>query len=155
MRRAELNPHFRHMTGPRLHRGARGKIFNFARILRKRETAVEDLLWKHLKGRQLKGYKFRRQHPIGNFIADFYCHEALLIIELDGSVHEGIEAQQSDDGRTYELNQLGIKVIRFKNWEVMNNISKVLEQISTYLIPGPSPEGEGGVSSPSREGRVR
>lgn len=124
------------MTGPRLHRGARGEIFNFARILRKRETAAEDHLWKHLKGRQLKGYKFRRQHPISNFIADFYCHEATLIVELDGNVHEGIESQQSDEGRTYELNRLGLKVIRSRNWEVMIDISKVLEQISTYLIPG-------------------
>ncbi len=66
-----------------------------------------------------------------------------LIIEVDGKVHDGIEQRQYDEGRTYELQEFGLKVIRFRNEEVEGNIGFVLETIKKYLIPGPSPEGEG------------
>ena len=69
-----------------LHKGAAGEIFNFARTLRKDQTEPERILWRHLRGKRLGGHKFRRQHPIKNYIADFYCHEARLVIEVDGNI---------------------------------------------------------------------
>ena len=134
------------MASDELHHGAKGEVFNFARILRKDQTSAEDLLWKRLRGSKLDGYKFRRQHPIKNWIADFYCHEAKLVIEVDGRIHLDKQQSQSDEGRTYELEGLGLKVIRFKNEEVISDIKKVLSAIKNHLIPDPSPEGEGKVN---------
>ena len=131
------------MASEELHKGAIGEIFNFARNLRKQQTQAEKILWSHLKNGFPFGFKFRRQHPIQNFIADFYCHKAGLIIEVDGKVHEGIEQRKYDHGRTYELQEIGLKVIRFRNEEVEENIGFVLDTIKSYLIPDPSPEGEG------------
>ena len=110
------------MASEELHQGAKGDVFNFARILRKEQTSAEDLLWARLRSGKLDGYKFRRQHPIKNWIADFYCHEAKLIIEVDGRIHLGKEQKENDQGRTYELEGLGLKVIRFTNEEVESNI---------------------------------
>src|SRR5688500_5946222 len=101
-----------------LHKGSIGKLFEYARDLRKNETSAEDLLWRNLRDRKLDGLKFRRQHPLDKFIADFYCHEKRLVIEVDGSVHDSRDAKESDEGRTYELKELGITVLRFRNEEV-------------------------------------
>lgn len=131
------------MTSEELHQGAKGDVFNFARTLRKKQTAPEDILWTRLRGQKLDGYKFRRQHPIKNWIADFYCHEAKLVIEVDGRIHLNKQVKQNDEGRTYELESMGLKVIRFTNEEVESNIENVLKQIKNYLIPSPSPKGEG------------
>ncbi len=131
------------MASENLHQGAKGEVFNFARILRKEQTSAEDLLWNRLRGQKLDGYKFRRQHPIKNWIADFYCHEAKLVIEVDGRIHLEKQQKQSDEGRTYELEGLGLKVIRFTNEEVIGNVNNVLKEIKNHLIPFPSPEGEG------------
>jgi very-short-patch-repair endonuclease len=88
--------------------GASPEIFKRARQLRKRTTPSENNLWALLRKKQFEGYKFRRQHPIYKFIADFYCHELRLIIELDGGIHLNPEQAAYDIGRTFELNQLGI-----------------------------------------------
>ncbi len=133
------------MLSEDLHQGATGEVFNFARKLRKEQTEAERFLWVRLRGRKLKGFKFRRQHPIKNWIADFYCHEAKLVIEVDGGVHNDEVQKQSDEGRTYELEGLGLKVIRFTNEEVTLKINKVLRKIKDHLIPNPSPLGEGDV----------
>lgn len=127
------------MASEDLHHGAKGEIFDFARILRKEQTSAEDLLWNRLRSQNLDGYKFRRQHPIKNWIADFYCHEAKLVIEVDGRIHLAKQQKQSDEGRSYELEGLGLKVIRFTNEEVMGNINNVLKEIKKHLIPDPSP----------------
>ncbi|MGC1241070.1 MAG: endonuclease domain-containing protein [Chryseosolibacter sp.] len=82
----------------------------------------------------MHGYKFRRQHPIADFIADFYCHECKLIVELDGEYHDDIGQKQYDEGRTYELNELKVKVIRFTNREVFDHIAFVLDEISAHLV---------------------
>jgi very-short-patch-repair endonuclease len=113
-----------------LHKHATPKIYKNAKALRQTETEAEKLLWQELRNKKLKGLKFRRQHPIDQWIADFYCHEKKLVIELDGGQHNDAEVKENDEGRTYELEQLGIKVIRFTNAEVTNDIKKVLEAIN-------------------------
>ncbi len=117
-----------------LHKGSIGKLYEYARDLRKNDTSAEDLLWRNLRNRKFNGLKFRRQHPLDKFIADFYCHEKKLVIELDGSVHDNHEAKESDEGRTYELKELGITVIRFRNEEVLQNISEVLKNIREFTV---------------------
>lgn len=122
----------------------RKTITELARDLRKNQTASEKLLWQNLRNRKLNGFKFNRQFPIvygrnfdGTslfFIADFYCHEKKLIIELDGKIHEF--QKEYDKERDAILNDLGLRVIRIKN-EELENISKVLEKISSQLIPNP------------------
>jgi very-short-patch-repair endonuclease len=112
-----------------LHKDADGKLYEYARDLRKNETSAEDLLWRNLRNRKLNGLKFRRQHPLDKFIADFYCHENKLVIEVDGSAHDSRDAKESDEGRTYELKELGITVLRFRNEEVLNDMSLVLKKI--------------------------
>ncbi len=111
--------------------GASPLLFARAKVLRLNMTEAEERLWYYLRKNQLKGYKFRRQHPIKYFIADFYCHQARLVIEVDGEIHN--TQKEYDAGRTYELEELGIIVIRFTNAEVFNNIEKVIEKISGYL----------------------
>jgi very-short-patch-repair endonuclease len=108
---------------------AKPDIFEKAKELRKSMTEAESYLWKKLRRRQLNGLKFRRQHPLDIFIADFYCHEKKLIIELDGGIHDSIEQSEYDDGRTFELEEKGFKIIRFRNEEVFNDLEKVLAKI--------------------------
>jgi len=108
-----------------------------ARALRKNQTDTERWLWQKLRNRQLLNLKFRRQVPIGNYIVDFVCLELKLIIELDGSQH--IEQADYDARRTAYLEQLGFKVIRFWNNEVLNNGEGVLERIYQVAHPHPNP----------------
>jgi len=77
----------------------------------------------------MKGLKFRRQHPVHIFILDFYCHERKLAIEVDGGVHKAIEQSERDENRTYELEHIGISVLRFTNEEVEKHINEVLKRI--------------------------
>ena len=102
-----------------------------ARILRKRMTNSEILLWEKLKGKQILGLKFRSQHPIDIFIADFYCHKARLVVEIDGEIHEG--QIEYDDGREAEIEKYDIKVIRFTNDEVINDIDRVVNKIKEIV----------------------
>jgi very-short-patch-repair endonuclease len=115
------------------HKHAQGKLFEYARNMRKNQTAAEDLLWQNLRGRKLGGYKFRRQHPVAGFIADFYCHEAKLVIELDGKMHNLSQQKEYDGGRTHDLKEHGLRVIRFTNEEIERNILVVLEEIRNAL----------------------
>ncbi len=110
-----------------LYYGASQEIKSRAKLLRKDITLPEKLLWNKLRDRQLAGLKFRRQHPIDLFIADFYCHEKRLVVEVDGEIHE--YQKEYDEGRTAELERLGITVIRFSNEEVKNNIKLVTRRI--------------------------
>nr|MCU4177914.1 endonuclease domain-containing protein [Marinilabiliaceae bacterium N1Y90] len=91
-----------------LYYGASQEIKSRAKLLRKDITLPEKLLWNKLRDRQLAGLKFRRQHPIDLFIADFYCHEKRLVVEVDGEIHE--YQKEYDEGRTAELERLGITV---------------------------------------------
>ncbi len=121
------------------HHDAHQKTFENARFLKKVLTPAEEILWKELRGRRFKGHKFRRQHPIKSFIADFYCHASQLILEIDGGYHNSETSRKYDEDRTKELNVLGIRVIRFSNDQVSNHLGKVLDEIGRNLIPDPSP----------------
>jgi len=103
------------------------------RQLRRNLTPAEALLWNCLKKSQVEGKKFRRQHSIGPFIADFYCPECRVIVELDGSVHSGQMASERDDKRTAFLERFGIQVLRFKNDDVIQNREWVVEVIRAVL----------------------
>jgi very-short-patch-repair endonuclease len=124
--------------------GASPEIHKRARELRKQMTPAEKVLWNFLKNKALEGFKFRRQHPIDNYIVDFYCHQEKLVIEVDGSVHDQLDQKEYDSGRTSVLEEFGLKVIRFRNEEVLDNFQSVIERISKDLTPPhPSPEREG------------
>jgi len=114
-------------------KGAPPRNFVFSKENRKQATEAEKLLWEQLRDRKLYGFKFRRQHPISDFIADFYCNKCKLIIELDGAYHNHIEQKQYDNGRTYELNELKITVIRFTYADILEDIEFVLGEIKQQL----------------------
>lgn len=92
---------------------------------------AEKMVWDSLRNRQLLGFRFRRQHPLGTFVADFVCLEAKLIVELDGSQHR--EQQSEDAQRTKWLESQGFRVIRFWNYEVLEEFENVLEGIGNAL----------------------
>ncbi len=113
--------------------GASPKIIQFARELRNNLTEAENILWQKLRNRKLDGYKFRRQHPIDEFIVDFYCHEIKLVVELDGGIHNVPEVKEYDISRSEELEMFDIKIIRFKNEEVFQDLEDVLKKIRQEL----------------------
>ena len=112
--------------------GASPEIFRRAGLLRNHMTEAEKLLWNELKSNKLNGFKFRRQHPINQFIVDFYCHKTKLVIELDGEIHKNKDQKDRDEGRQFILEEFGLKVIRFKNEEVMNQRNLVLDKITKH-----------------------
>ena len=112
--------------------GATYLIFENAKQLRNNMTEAERILWTHLK-EGVSGYKIRRQHPIGNYIADFFYYKAKLVIEIDGSVHRKEELKENDDARQKELEYLGYSVIRFTNEQVFKQIGVVLKNISEIV----------------------
>jgi very-short-patch-repair endonuclease len=113
--------------------GATPKIFRRAEELRKNMTRAELILWNHLRLKQMKGLTFRRQHPVNNFIADFYCHKKRLVVEVDGKIHNIEEIKERDEGREYMMKELGLSVLRFTNNEVLNDIKNVLMKIEQHL----------------------
>ena len=115
-----------------------------ARELRKDQTPAEQTLWECLRDRRFLNAKFRRQHHIGQFIADFYCHTARLVVELDGEIHD---SQKIEDASRDEWMQAhGLRVLRFGNSEVLDNLVGVLDLMAETLEPSPLaplPQGEG------------
>lgn len=115
------------------------KTIKQAKQLRQRMTDAERKLWYHLRAGRLYGWKFRRQHPIPPFIADFCCVEHCLVIEVDGSQHGGID----DHDRTAQLEKQGWRVLRFWNHDVLLKVEQVLEAIVAFVashpLPNPSP----------------
>lgn len=109
--------------------GASPVLFEYARKLRLKETDAEKELWKHLCNKKINGLRFRRQHPILYFIADFFCPSAKLIVEVDGGVHNIPTQFEYDRNRDYELTAYGLKVLRFTNEEVLNNVDEVIRKI--------------------------
>ena len=116
--------------------GADLNIKSKARELRKKMTDQEKILWSFIRKRQL-GIHFRRQHPYGIYILDFYCFEANLGIEVDGMIH--LKRLDYDKERTKYLKSSGLKVIRFNNKDIENRIEWVLDKIRAYLIDLPHP----------------
>ena len=108
-----------------------------ARRLRRDATDVERLLWFALRDR-LRGWKFRRQHPLGTRIADFACPRCRLAIELDGGQHAW--RAEADERRSAELARFGYRVIRFWNRDVLENLEGVIETIRVALEQGPPPQ---------------
>jgi type I restriction enzyme R subunit len=104
-----------------------------ARELRSNETIAEELLWALLRNRNMLGFKFRRQHQFGEYIADFYCRQAKLVIECDGAVHDGNDAWQHDQKRDSYMVGQGLRVLRFKNDDIVHDTAAVIEKISSYL----------------------
>ena len=98
-----------------------------AKELRQDMTEAEKVLWQAVRANRLNGWHFRRQQIIGGFIADFYCHAAALVVELDGGIHE--TQQEYDQERTELIKTFGIEVVRFKNETVLNQLPQVLQEI--------------------------
>ncbi|MBU0489188.1 MAG: endonuclease domain-containing protein [Bacteroidetes bacterium] len=109
--------------------GASPDLFEKARALRRSETEAEYDLWQKLRNRKQIGLKFRRQHPLNQFVADFYCHEIKLVVELDGGIHNESTQQERDEGRTEMLRQQGITVVRFSNEDILYDLQKSLKKI--------------------------
>jgi len=115
------------------HFNANPDTFRTAKVLRKKMTEAEKKVWKELRNRNLSGYKFRRQHPVGQYIVDFYCPGRGLVIEIDGGIHNEPEKHEKDQNRQAELDRLGLKVIRFTNEEVQGDIENVMLKIEQAL----------------------
>jgi very-short-patch-repair endonuclease len=112
-----------------LHHGSTSKMFSFAKDQRRNMTEAETVMWKALRNKKLNGFKIRRQHPIGSYIADFYCHDVRLVIEIDGEIHDSVESKSNDEDRSMVLKELGIQVIRFTNFEIIHHLNEVLVKI--------------------------
>ncbi|MBS1772178.1 MAG: endonuclease domain-containing protein [Bacteroidetes bacterium] len=108
-------------------------LLDSRRELRNNPTPEEALLWDRLKNKQLQNRKFRRQHSIGNYILDFYCPSEMIAVELDGAHHFTTAGKQYDDERTLYLNEIGIRVLRFPNSSVTNDIEVVLGKICEHF----------------------
>ena len=130
-------------------------MIELAKQLRHSQTDAEKLLWYVLRNRQLANAKFRRQHPIEGYIADFYCHEHKLVVELDGGQHFADEGKKKDTHRTARLSELGVQVLRFDNGQVFTETEAVLQMIYEKVTPSrqSSPSGELPSPRPSPSGR--
>jgi len=114
-------------------------IIETVRALRKKSTGSESILWQELRNRRLKGAKFHRQYAIKFkvngcrrfFVADFYCSKHKLVIEIDGKIHE--RQKDYDEMRTYIMNTMGIRVIRFKSEEIENNCESIVSKLKNKL----------------------
>ncbi len=104
-----------------------------ARQLRNNSTKAEVILWQKLKNKQMYGYDFHRQKPIDNYIIDFFCHELMLAIEVDGYSHQLEEVYDKDIIKTQKLNQLGISLLRFTDNEVLKDTFNVLLAIENFI----------------------
>lgn len=113
---------------------AKPHIFEKAKMLRKGMTGAELQLWEKLKRKKMLGLRFRLQHPIDIFIADFYCHPLKLVIEVDGGIHKTTDQKEYDFGREGELENWGIIIIRFTNEEIESEMSSVLEDIKQVCL---------------------
>ena len=116
-----------------MHYGARSKIFDNARKLRENMTDTEVMLWQYLRTHPL-GFKFRRQHPVHNYILDFYCHKKRLSIEIDGGYHADGDQRAKDQERTDYLSYIGIKEIRFSNNQIAHHFEEVKSEIRSELV---------------------
>jgi len=129
-------------------------VIELARQLRKSDNKPEEIIWELLRDRKFLGYKFRRQHPIDKYIADFYCNELRLVIEVDGSVHNEDYQREYDKNRDGFLHAMGYNILRIKAKDIFNNLKSVLNEIIHQLPspPGRGTEGEGILPSPSGRG---
>ena len=120
------------MNDRRMFYGANSEVFRKAYLLRSRETEVEKLLWNRLNKNQL-GCRFKRQHPIANYVADFYCHKAKTVIELDGQYHSRKMQKAKDLLRETLIKELGLSILRFSDQQVIENIDEVVYKIRMHI----------------------
>ena len=123
-------------------RGTTPEIEQAAKRLRKNLTPAEAILWQALRNKQFEGLRFRCQHPVGNFILDFYCPACKLVIEVDGKIHD--RQTDYDSARTTKLAEHGYTVLRFSNEQVINSLSEVLAEIRKVAFRPPSQTNPGG-----------
>jgi len=116
-----------------LHNNANPFTYDNAHYLRQVKTKAEDKLWQSLRNRKVMNLKFRRQHPFGNYVLDFYCHELKLCVEADGSIHQEKDIAEYDIERTRVLNESGITVLRFSNEAIIDTITRVINEIEKYV----------------------
>ena len=117
-----------------MHFGAERELFEFAKGLRRNQTLAEEHLWNRLRNKQLLECKFRRQHPLNKYIADFYCHKLKYVIEVDGGYHLTKEQSKYDFNRDGEMKELGILVRRFRNEQILLNLEDTIESISKDIL---------------------
>jgi very-short-patch-repair endonuclease len=131
-------------------------LTDLAKELRKRQTYSEDIFWQKIRNRKFLGYKFLRQKPILTYIADFYCYQLSLIIELDGGIHQ--EKTEYDNDRTNTLKTLNVHVARYTNDQILNNLPRVLnhlERVIRHLKMRPNRSQTLQKSSPSLKENTR
>lgn len=116
-----------------LHKGTSTTLFQLAKENRKNPTEAERKMWSVLRDNRFEGYKFRRQHPMRNYILDFYCHQLKIVVEVDGGYHEEISQKKYDESRDEYLMELGIEVIRFTNDRVLKDMEGVLQELSEFI----------------------
>jgi very-short-patch-repair endonuclease len=117
-----------------LHAGANPYLFKYARDLRKRQTDAERIVWEMLRDRKFQNLKFRRQHPIFDFVADFYCHSLKLIVEIDGGYHDLPEQAIYDQERDKHFEEYSYNVIRFPNKDVLFDLKSVRRRLREYIV---------------------
>lgn len=106
----------------------------FARQLRNASTKAEVILWQKLKRKQMYGYDFDRQKPVDNYILDFFCYDLMLGIEVDGYSHEFLEVYNKDVVKETKMNEFGIAILRFSDYQVMKDTENVMRAIEQYII---------------------
>ena len=116
-----------------LHNNANPSTYENAHYLRQVKTEAEEKLWQSLRNRKLMNLKFRRQHPFGNYVLDFYCHQIKLCIEADGGIHNEKDIKEYDIERTKILNENGITVLRFTNQEIIETTTIVTQIIEIFV----------------------
>ncbi len=119
---------------PSTHRTANRDTVEFARELRKKRTPAEQLLWERIRKKALRGFRIRQQHPIGSYIADFYCNEVGLVVEVDGGVHDQIEQKERDRLRDLAMRNHGLTILRITNQSILEDIDSVLLEIEKALL---------------------
>jgi very-short-patch-repair endonuclease len=110
------------------------KLTALGRKLRNESTETEIYIWLKLKGKQMYGYDFHRQKPIDNYILDFFCYDLLLGIEVDGYSHEIVEVYNKDRIKEKRMNELGITILRFSDFEVLKDIENVIRAIEFFIL---------------------
>ncbi|MFM1754726.1 MAG: hypothetical protein RLZZ236_1665 [Bacteroidota bacterium] len=110
------------------------KLTELAKKLRNESTETEIYLWLKLKGKQMYGYDFHRQKPIDNYILDFFCYDLMLGIEIDGYSHEFIEVYNKDRIKEKRMNELGITILRFSDFEVLKDMENVIRAIEFFIL---------------------
>ena len=109
-------------------------LTQLAKKLRNESTETEIYLWLKLKGKQMYGYDFHRQKPIDNYILDFFCYDLMLGIEVDGYSYEILEVYNKDIVKEKRMNELGITILRFSDFEVLRDMENVIRAIEFYIL---------------------